>query len=75
MCFYWVRNRVRKGKFLVYWMSGEHNLADYFTKHHPTRHYRSQQSIYLVPTLDASKYACYISPIYLLGCGESLPAR
>ena len=32
--FYWVREKVRQGKFLVYWMAGEHNLADYFTKHH-----------------------------------------
>ena len=34
--FYWVRDRVRQGKCLVYWIAGEHNLADYFTKHHPT---------------------------------------
>ena len=33
MQFYWVRDIVRQGQFLVYWMAGEHNLADYFTKH------------------------------------------
>ena len=37
--FYWVRDRVRQGKFLVYQMDVEHNIADYFTKHHPTSHH------------------------------------
>ena len=45
MQFTWVRDRVRKGKFLMYWMAGEHNIADYFTKHHPTSHHRAQRSI------------------------------
>ena len=38
MHFYWVRDRFRQGKFMVYWMVGEHNLSEYFTKsppHHP----------------------------------------
>ena len=39
MRFYWVRDRVRQGKFLVYWIAGKHILADYFTKHHPTSHH------------------------------------
>ena len=39
MGFYWVRDRVIQGQFLVYWMAGENNLADYFTKHHPTIHH------------------------------------
>ena len=65
MRFYWVRYRFKQGQFMVYWMAGEHNLADYFTKHHPSRHYRSKRSIYLIPTEDASKYACYMSPIDL----------
>ena len=29
MKIYWVRDIVRQGKYLVYWMVGEHNLADY----------------------------------------------
>ena len=40
MRFCWVRDRVRQGRFLVHWMAGEHNLADYFTKHHPTSHHK-----------------------------------
>ena len=56
MRFYWVRDRVRQGQFLVYWMAGEHNLAEYFTKPHPTRHHQAQWIIYLVPTADTSNY-------------------
>ena len=73
--FYWVRDRVRQRQFLVHLIDGEHNLARYFTNHHPTSHHQSQRSIYLVPTVDASKYSCYMSPIDLLGCFESLPIR
>ena len=58
MRFYWVRDRVRQRQFLVYLMTGEHNLADYCTKHHSTSHRQSQRIIYLVPTSDAIKYAC-----------------
>ena len=65
MRFYWFKDRVRKGQFLMYWMNGEHNLADYFTKHHPTIHHQLHRIIYLVPTEDASKYSCYMPPIDL----------
>ena len=67
MRFYWVRERVRQGNFLMYWMAGEHNLAEYFTKHQPTSHHRSQHSIYLLAKADAINYACYMSPIELQG--------
>ena len=75
MRFYWVGYRVRQGKFLVHWMAGGHNLADYFTKNYPTIHYQSQRSIYLVPTPGSSKYAYYMSTIDLRGFVESLPAQ
>jgi len=35
MRFYWIRDRVRQGQFIVYWKSGGNNRADYFSKHHP----------------------------------------
>ena len=57
MRFYWVRDKFRQGQFIVYWMAGENNLSDYFTKHHPTSHHRSQRSIYIVTAADARKYA------------------
>ena len=34
MRFYWIRDRVNQGQFLVHWRRGTDNLADYFTKHH-----------------------------------------
>ena len=75
LLFYWVRDIFIQGQFLVYWMAGEQNLADYFTKHHTTSHHQSQRSIYIVTTADSSKYTCYMSPIDLRGCVESLPDR
>ena len=47
MRFYWIRDRVKQGQFVVYWRKGEDNLADYFTKHHPTSHHRRMRSTYL----------------------------
>ena len=75
MCFYWVRDRVRQGQFMVYWMAREYNPADYFTMHHPTSHHSSHRRIYIVPTADASNYACHMLHIYLQGFVESLPIR
>jgi hypothetical protein len=50
MRFYWVRDRVQHGHFLVYWRPGTENLADYFTKHHPTAHHRLVRHTFLQPT-------------------------
>ena len=56
-------------------MDQEHNLADYLAKYHPTIHHIAQRIIYLVPTVDVIKSSCYMSPIDLRGCVESLPAQ
>jgi hypothetical protein len=50
MRFYWVRDRVKHGHFLVYWRPGTENLADYFTKHHPTAHHHLVPNTFLHPT-------------------------
>jgi hypothetical protein len=34
MRFYWVKDRVNQGQFLIYWRKGSENDAGYFTKHH-----------------------------------------
>jgi hypothetical protein len=34
MRFYWVKDHISQGQFLVHWRRGTDNLADYFTKHH-----------------------------------------
>jgi hypothetical protein len=31
MRFYWIKDRVKQGQFIVYWGPGLQNLADYFT--------------------------------------------
>jgi hypothetical protein len=47
MRFYWVKDRVKQGEFLVYWRRGLDNLADYFTKHHAPAHHRRMRHHYL----------------------------
>lgn len=47
MRFYWIRDRVRKGQFYIYWRKGADNKADYFTKHHPVQHVKSKRYEYL----------------------------
>ena len=65
--FYWVRDRVRRGQFLVYCMNVEQDLAEYFTKHHPTSHHCLKISTYIVLTVESSKSALYMSVDYIKG--------
>ena len=48
MRFYWIRDRVRQGQFLIHWRKGTDNLADYFTKHHSPSHHRRMRQRYLL---------------------------
>ena len=48
MRFYWIKDRVKQGQFLVHWRRGTDNLADYFTKHHSPAHHRAMRSWYLL---------------------------
>ena len=58
---------------LVYWEILKDNLADYFTKHNPTKHHRYIRGTYLFPTSNSSKYACYQVPSDLRECVKSPP--
>jgi hypothetical protein len=49
MRFYWIRDRIQQGQFLVHWRKGADNLADYFTKHHSPSHHRLMRPLYLHP--------------------------
>ena len=62
MIFYWLHNRVIQGHYLVYSERVKDNLADYFTKHHPTKHHCATRDTYLVPTANSSKRDCYQVP-------------
>ena len=50
MRYYWLRDRVSQGQFIVNWKPGSVNLADYFTKHHPASHHKALRAIYLFDT-------------------------
>ena len=56
-------------------MDGEHNMSNYFTKHHPASHHRSKYITYLIPTVETSKYSYYMSPTDLRGCVEALTTQ
>ncbi len=47
MRFHWIRDRVAQGQFIVTWQPGGSNLADYFTKTHPARHYIAMRPLYI----------------------------
>jgi hypothetical protein len=49
MRFYWIRDRMRQGQSHIYWVPGQLNLADYFTKHHLASHHCSMRSHYVTP--------------------------
>ena len=67
MRFYWLRDRVRQKQFHIYWKRGITNLADYFTKNHPTSHHIEMRPTYVLN---------YLSTIHkhhgLQGCVESI---
>ena len=48
MRFHWMQDRCNQKQFLVYWKPGKHNLADYFSKHHPPHHHKHMRSTYLI---------------------------
>jgi hypothetical protein len=47
MHFYWIRDHVHQGQFVICWKKGSLNRADYFTKHHSTAHHQAIRSAYL----------------------------
>jgi hypothetical protein len=47
MRFYWIRDRIKQGQFLVYWAPGTDNLANYLTTHHSPAHHKLMRSRYL----------------------------
>ena len=52
MRFCWINNRIKQGKFRVFWRPRPENLGCYHSKHHPPGHHIAVQSKYLrVPKL------------------------
>ena len=48
MRFYWIKDHISQGQFIVHWHKGTDNLADYFTKHHSPAHHQLMHSHYLL---------------------------
>jgi hypothetical protein len=42
--FHWLADRIKQGQFVIEWKEGNTNLADYFTKIHPSAHHRAMRS-------------------------------
>jgi hypothetical protein len=47
MHFYWVRDGICQGQFLVHWKPGLENLAGYYTKHFSPKHHQTVCLTYL----------------------------
>ena len=47
MRFYWVKDRIKQKQFQLLWRKGATNMADYFTKHHPSWHHKQMRYKYL----------------------------
>ena len=47
MQFYWIKGRVEKKYFFIYWKPGSQNMRDCFTKDHPPHHNREICATYL----------------------------
>jgi hypothetical protein len=47
MRLYWIKDRVKRGQFKIYWGPGYQNLADYFTKHHSPAHQKLIRNVYI----------------------------
>jgi hypothetical protein len=47
--FHWLRCRNAQSRFCYYWRPSTQNLADFFTKHHPTSHHKSIRPTILTP--------------------------
>ena len=41
MSFHWLRDRECQEQFRIYWRPEKSNYADYWTKHHPSKHHRN----------------------------------
>ena len=69
MRFYWVRDRVKQGQFVIFWAPGSLNLADYHTKHHSPAHHRLMRSKYLhIPIAANAVIFPGLAPSVLRGC-------
>jgi hypothetical protein len=46
MRYHWLKDRIARKKFNLYWAPGKANRADYFSKHHPPSHHKIMRPQY-----------------------------
>ena len=51
MRIFWLRDRKNQKQFKLCWEKGINNLADYFTKYHPTEHHYNMRKLCLASAL------------------------
>ena len=51
MRFYWLRDREYQQQFIIYWIPGKSNYADYWTKHQPVKHHKNTRKEFLTPMI------------------------
>ena len=51
MRFHWLRDRECQEQFRIYWRPGKSNYADYWTKHHFTKHHQDTRKEFLTPCI------------------------
>jgi hypothetical protein len=52
MRFHWLRCRSAQDKYIFYWRPGTQNIADYWTRHHPTNHHKAFRPLILTSATD-----------------------
>jgi hypothetical protein len=56
MRYHWIRDRITQNHFVVTWKPGESNLADFFTKVHPVKHFMSMKKYFIhIPVCSSPK--------------------
>ena len=73
MRLFWTTDQVKIGHFTVKWTPGQENLADYFTKHHDSKHHRGVRTWYLHENTSQRLLPRAAAPSALRGCVGNLP--
>ena len=72
MRFYWLIDRNKKQQFHVNWKPAKDNMADYVSKHHPTKYHIQVRSTYVANNLQQLKKDSYLRDTARV---SSLPRR
>jgi hypothetical protein len=68
MRYFWIADQVARKQFDVRWHPGQENLADYYTKHHPTSHHVRVRPFYLLEPNSPFELPRAMTPEELQGC-------